>query len=469
MSPNTNLLRGVPKVNKHVDVRRFTLSTQEAYLLTCIDGVIGVPELAAMTGLGISPVQTMLQRFEQLGLIKWTHAASAVPMTPNEAVIQRPRASHVPDDEVEIDEARRGQIETMLTRLETDNYYVLLGVKLNADKDEIRKAYFSLSKLYHPDSMYGKKIGAYRGKMEKIFAQLSEAYEILGKHASRTEYDQYLKSQANTHVTEELFSTEVEADTPTESSPVSPIASAVPSDTRSSEASHTERFRQVAAKRLLKTMGRSLPPAAPTHGSTTRQAQAKQLAREVLSLRKGGSAVRSGIGKATHFLRAAKDAEQGGDLPAAMNALRLAKGLAPKNPDIATEYVRVRQLVAEKLLGDYVVQARYEERRKKWGPAADSWAKVADMKPEDAPSHRYVAMALLEGQGDMRRAQKYAKRAVELDPENPENRTILAKVFMEQGLKRNAQRELEEGLSLSPHDATIKELLKQVKQGAPTQ
>lgn len=99
-----------------------------------------------------------------------------------------------------------------------------------------------------------------------------------------------------------------------------------------------------------------------------------------------------------------------------------------------------------------------------WEAAADSWAKVADVKPNDAQAHRRVAMVLLEGKGDMRRAQKYAKRAVGLAPEDLGNHVTLGQVFAEMGLKRNAQREFDEALRIAPNDEAVKELIKKLKQ-----
>lgn len=50
------------------------------------------------------------------------------------------------------------------------NYYKVLGIKFGADKKEIRAAYLSLAKKYHPD--------APTGNTEK-FKLIAEAYEVL--------------------------------------------------------------------------------------------------------------------------------------------------------------------------------------------------------------------------------------------------------------------------------------------------
>lgn len=459
---------GVPKRIADVQTAKLDLSVQELYLLSVIDGVLDASALAAHTGLHVSSVISMLSRLEAHGVIRWTIAPN-VEATDRKAGSPRSSKAIKPDeDEVDLDADRRRQINEMLIRLDAESYYALFGLKGDAERSAIRAAYFKLSKLYHPDSMFGKRLGRYQSKMEKIFAHLSQGYEVLGKPESRAEYDRYLKVRANADAARVMLDSvdaELEGDAGSGNlgeAPATPPSEAPPSP------KNPERRRQLAAKRIMRTMGRSLPPASPADLHSQRE-KAHKLAKAVMSSISSGSSVRSGIGKATQFLRAAKDAEDRGELPAAMNALRLAKALAPANADIEMEYKRVRGVVLEQLVGDYIMQARYEETLKMWHAAADSWAKVAEAKPEDAFTHRRVAVLLLESNTDTRRAHKYAKRAVELKPEDPDSHLVLAKVLLEQGLKRNAQRQLEEGLAVSPQHDGLKELLKEVKQAGPNQ
>ena len=65
------------------------------------------------------------------------------------------------------------------------NYYELLGLKQDATKEEIKKAYRNQAKKWHPD--INKDINA-----PKISKQLNEAKEILLDDTKRKEYDEYL-------------------------------------------------------------------------------------------------------------------------------------------------------------------------------------------------------------------------------------------------------------------------------------
>ncbi|GFU28928.1 chaperone protein dnaJ 1 [Trichonephila clavipes] len=63
------------------------------------------------------------------------------------------------------------------------DYYSVLGVKPDSTDEEIKKVYYSLSKIYHPDKNVGNEAAG-----EKIL-EINEAFEILGNKLLREEYD----------------------------------------------------------------------------------------------------------------------------------------------------------------------------------------------------------------------------------------------------------------------------------------
>ncbi|KAJ8251493.1 hypothetical protein GJAV_G00221950 [Gymnothorax javanicus] len=65
------------------------------------------------------------------------------------------------------------------------DFYQVLGVPKTASQKEIKKAYYQLAKKYHPDTNKDDP------QAKEKFAQLAEAYEVLGDEVKRKQYDTY--------------------------------------------------------------------------------------------------------------------------------------------------------------------------------------------------------------------------------------------------------------------------------------
>lgn len=63
------------------------------------------------------------------------------------------------------------------------NYYRILGIETSATSAEIKSAYKRLARKYHPD------LHPDNPKIEKIFSEIKEAYDVLGNLDKRLKYN----------------------------------------------------------------------------------------------------------------------------------------------------------------------------------------------------------------------------------------------------------------------------------------
>ncbi|KAL8914530.1 MAG: hypothetical protein Q9171_000883 [Xanthocarpia ochracea] len=73
---------------------------------------------------------------------------------------------------------------TTAARYATKNPYTVLGVGKNASASEIKKAYYSLAKKYHPDTNKD-------AKAKDLFSDAQSAYELLSDPKKKEAWDQY--------------------------------------------------------------------------------------------------------------------------------------------------------------------------------------------------------------------------------------------------------------------------------------
>jgi curved DNA-binding protein CbpA len=539
-------------LNRGVDVYSLPLNTKEGFVLSRIDDVSSVDDIAMMVGLKSNDLMAILDRLADLGAVQlsWrpTKAkASPPPAANNNAetettglrgeahpAVQRALAPPPiqPYTEGELEE--RGDLSELQKRrvlgafygIEGKNYYQLLGVDNDADKKVIRSAYFELSRLFHPDSMFGKELGTFKTKMETVFKRLTEAYEVLGRSQRRKEYDEYLATTVTTSVLQNRFdSVESQVRALSTAPPKQqqqkrppPSVAEATSSVNSMNSAVSSGATPSAARVVHKTPTPQQPAAAaaaapdprrisqvgqrPPATLEERKAQARERLRrsfagsasQVGNVGSGSAAVPNravqqsqpmattgserprtspgarqssvgggGIEAVLAHLRRAKDAEAAGDLLAAAAALQAALALQPEHKDLQAQYARVSSAVTRKLAENYEKQARYEEKQAKWAAAALSWERVCDGRPESAEAARAVAESLLKASTDLTKAQRFATRAVDLAPHDPSNVVVLARVLIATGLSSQARRELEKAVKLDPQNAMIKDLLREVR------
>lgn len=476
----------IPQLIDGAEPRAHDLAAQDAFVHSCIDGVLNVEDIADVIASSADEVRKSIERLIALDLVEW----------------MSPKASSAPpetkvDERLDIDEALQDRIQQTFHRVAKLNHYEVLGVAPNVDRAEIRKAYFALSKTFHPDAYFGKRLGPYKAQMEVIFRRITDAYEAVGRPKKREAYDRYLRHSIAVSTAEERLD-RVEAraeaiakalgreaiaerhvqpidqgasaekwqptEAPIESVPSKPAPSKHPSSVAPGSAEHQRmvRKRELLERRLGGRSRRPSPGSVRSMPAPTVRVGKKTALRDLTRSLKQTAVVTGGIDRAQHHLENARIAEAQGDLAQAASALRMAIALDTGNQALKAHYERVSAQLQVQLLDIHREQAKYEEENNMWAAASISWAKVADASPDDPFAPRRAARALLTAGGDLRKARDYAYRSLELAPDSVDTRLLLARIYIEAGMENSAAKEVEEAAKLDPGHEMVKNLRKQL-------
>ncbi|MGQ0763908.1 MAG: DnaJ domain-containing protein [Acidobacteriota bacterium] len=158
-----------------------SLLPAEAFVLSRINGLTTVNELLSVSGMNEAETLQSLYALAICGVVK--RAAWATPQFDGSAGTNAAVKSEAVADE-KID-----TLEDFFTRVElAASYYDLLGVRHQASADEVKNAYHSLARRYHPDRFH-QADAQLRNQIESAFARVAQAYEVLGDQSSRATYD----------------------------------------------------------------------------------------------------------------------------------------------------------------------------------------------------------------------------------------------------------------------------------------
>ena len=100
------------------------------------------------------------------------------------------------DTDVELSDQLKLRIIHMRRVVESANHFELFGLTAEADKRTIKRAYFELSKEFHPDRYYSKNTGPFAPWLADIFDAISSAFKVLGNKRERERYEASLTGQS---------------------------------------------------------------------------------------------------------------------------------------------------------------------------------------------------------------------------------------------------------------------------------
>ncbi len=209
-----------PSQNPDVDVESLseTPSSDEFFLYSRIDGQTTVKELCTRSGLGRDATIEALERLADVGLVE-VPGYEPQPSGPDESRSQPvdeedsadesgdgldlsylptpPESFDFPEDLLDLDvplgDRKRREVICIHDHLDDLDHFEFFGVGRDADRGEIKRAYFKLSKRFHPDKHFRKELGPYNDMLERIFQQITKAHRILSDPKRRQTYEASLE------------------------------------------------------------------------------------------------------------------------------------------------------------------------------------------------------------------------------------------------------------------------------------
>lgn len=461
---------------ENVDTRALALSAEETFVLACVDGKSSVDEIAPATGLTPDRVRACLQRLSELGAIRGA---------PPQAAASAPSSSEI-DSTLDISVDLQERILHLSARLSDLDHFQLLGVPMNADRAAIKRAYFSMIGTFHPDTYFGKRLGGFTRRMEKIFQRLTEAHDVLSNRQSREEYEAYLRVLGRTRELdkaelepppsveelEQLLERAEEVAKQREPPRPPPRMPVVPPPLPKNPPARrpVEMIDDPVARRqaLARKLGLAAPPPAPAPEPLQDEvrAQAARRSAAVKDLHRRYQHRKEAIRdqRIARFAAAAEEAIAAGNTVSALNTLKIARTLSGGDLKTVERIEELEKQVGATVADSYLERGRYEEANGHYEEAARSYTRAARGRPS-SDVLRSAAECYLKAGVELRLAGDLAREAVQMAPDRADLRLSLAKIYEAAGMQQSAIRELERALELSPESDRIKQWLKRIKRG----
>lgn len=204
--PNLGSVAQTPRQNP-----RFSpgaeFSTEDYFVWTRCDGATSVKDIILMVGLGYERSAAILDKLRRAGAILFDGetpesvepaAEANGPIAAGELIgdpdlTEEERAALAED--VGLSDAEKRRILAMRRRVLRGSYFEILGVGQGAEKREIKRAYFRISKEFHPDRHYGQDLGSFGPWLSAIFEKATKAFETLGDRRAREAYEARLRGE----------------------------------------------------------------------------------------------------------------------------------------------------------------------------------------------------------------------------------------------------------------------------------
>ncbi len=326
----------------------------------------------------------------------------------------------LPDGTVlDLTPTQQARIDLLFEGLDSKNYYEILEVKRDTPLKGIKRAYYRLSKEFHPDKFFRRSLGPYKPKLETIFAAINEAYRVLSDDAARDDYDA------------EVFAEDRKG------------AGHVPM------ATHEVNF--VGTSRRSRAV----------RGSQVRQKKKKGELPGFLKQKRDELMKR--LKKARKAFLLGKQHYDNHEYKEAAERFQLAMLLDPKHKEAPEMYRRSLSAARDAKAEAFWRQGREAMDREQYQDAARFFKQSVDCQPTRGKYYHSFGMIIWEHTMRQRTAIELLRTAVEKEPRNVEYILELARAYETVGMPSNALKAFERVLEIESGNAEAKKGVKRLR------
>ena len=313
------------------------------------------------------------------------------------------------DPRLDLPESLQRRILALDATLERRSYHQLLGVAWDDDSKAIKRAYFALSKEFHPDRYFRRQIGDYKPRLERVFKKIVEAYELMSDPTTRAELQRTLAPEALTPSTAAAEGGE-------------PVLS-------------TQRRRRELLDRLRRQF---------------------RIPEKVLAERRI---------KARTFYDASRVASARENWLEAAASVRLAIAFDPAENEYKRGFAEIQAQVHQVRARELQERADQALEAHDANEALRLYEEILHYRPGDGDAYRRASLVALEA-SDPDQALEYAEEACELEPDQPAHHVALGRVLRRLRDRDRARVALEKALELDPHHREAREELAALRRAA---
>lgn len=454
--PKEEQIAQILALAKDCDATQLQLTTAQGYLLSRIDGQTPWRLLREIGGIPPGDVDVCLEQWLLDGLVEVVGQRSKAiatetatnPEPPTPEAQAEPEAAPVETDaasrefsfdESVLDESLELDLEVQRRILQfeaslTLPYHELLGVERGANPKVVKRAYFKLSKEFHPDRYFRREIGGYTARLERIFKKVLEAHEMLSDPELCQVENQAAAEAQGADPKPPTDAAEVPPSTPPKS-PTSASSKTAPGSAKAKPAAAAKPTAPPRELSKLERLRQRMPFKIDPKAILERRAKADEIFRSaVLSQRAGRlQEAESNIRIAISFdPNRAEFKEALGSLKIEAAGDRAAKLLATPSDRMSDGELRD----ALRLLEDVLIYRPHDPqlneraaqvcvRLNKFDDALEYAETLIEGSPEDAVNHALLGK-ILKNKGDTEKAKKAFESALKYDSENVEAKRTLA-------------------------------------------